>query len=394
MNARRFVSISALGMVTIAAYGAWFYAFGVLLDPILTDTGWSESSLTGAFGLGLALGGLLSIPAGRTLDRIGSGPIFACAAVVSLSGLWIASTTSSVLVFTVSSSVASAVLSALGFYHVTQPTAVRVAPDEPARAIAWLTIYGAVSSTIYLPLAAFLVRRYEWRSAVQIMAVTTAVVLLGAALVVREEERPVRQTGGPGLLAAMRDPYLRRFATAYGMIGFAVGVVLVYQVPLMTAGGLPLATAATLAGARGAAQLTGRVPLGPIVARLGARRSLRMSYGFIIAGIALLAVSGSVVVGAVYALVAGFGIGAASPLSGIHADEVFDRTRLGMFMGFLGAVGALTTAAGPAVAGAIADATGDRWWAIVVGGTAAVAAFSLLGPPTSAPAAAGAVGGA
>jgi len=41
VNRRRFFSISALGIATIAAYGTWFYAFGVLLDPIILDTGWT-----------------------------------------------------------------------------------------------------------------------------------------------------------------------------------------------------------------------------------------------------------------------------------------------------------------------------------------------------------------
>jgi len=380
MDARRFTSISALGLVTIAGYGTWFYAFGVLLDPILLDTGWAESTLTAGFGVGLALGGILSMPAGRALDRFGSRPMFALAAVVTLAGLWSGSFATSSLGFAVPTAVASAALASLTFYHVTQPTSVRVAPDEPTKAIAILTVYGAVSSTIYLPVAALLVDHLGWRSGLRTMATVSVLVMIGAALIVREEERAVRGAPGPGIRDAMRDPYIRRFVIAWTTMGIAVGIILVYQVPLMTDAGLPLATAAALAGARGAAQMTGRIPLSPIVRRLGSRRSLRLAYACIVAGVALLAVSGNIVIGAVYALVAGFGIGAASPLLGIHADEVFDRNRLGMFMGFLGAVGAVATAAGPAVAGALADATGERRWAAVLAIVTAIAAYLLLGP--------------
>jgi MFS family permease len=380
MHTRRFVSISALGLITIAGYGTWFYAFGVLLDPILIDTGWAESTLTAGFGAGLAAGGILSMPAGRALDRFGSRPMFMAAATLSLAGLWLGSLAPSSLGFATATGVASAVLASLTFYHVTQPTAVRVAPDEPAKAIAILTVYGAVASTIYLPVAALLVDRVGWRSALRTMAVVSTLVLVVGAAVVKEEQRAERGSGGPGLRTALADAYIRRFVIAWTTMGFAVGIILVYQVPLMTDAGLPLATAAALAGARGAAQMTGRIPLNPIVRRLGSRRSLRLAYACIIVGVGLLAISSSVLVGAIYALVAGFGIGAASPLLGIHADEIFDRNRLGMFMGFLGAVGAMATAAGPALAGAIADATGERRWAAALALVTAVAAFLLLTP--------------
>ena len=63
-------SITLLGLVTIAAYGTWYYAFGVLLDPILQDTGWSESALSATFALSAAGGGLAAMPAGRLLDQL------------------------------------------------------------------------------------------------------------------------------------------------------------------------------------------------------------------------------------------------------------------------------------------------------------------------------------
>ncbi len=37
-------TIGILGVLTIFAYGSWYYSFGVLLDPIRIDTGWREST--------------------------------------------------------------------------------------------------------------------------------------------------------------------------------------------------------------------------------------------------------------------------------------------------------------------------------------------------------------
>ncbi len=355
-----------LGLVSIAAYGAWYYAFGVLLDPILADTGWGEGWLSGGFALAAAGGGLLAIPAGRLLDHLGARPVFALAAVISTAGLWVAAGADSLAVFTAASVIGAAALAGLGFYHITQTAAVRAAPLDPTRAIALVTIIGAFSSTLYIPFAAYLVTQTDWRTTIRVLAATTGAVLLMGALAVRERDRPDRDAVRPRLSDDLTRPEVRRYVIANGCIGAAVGVILVYQVPLMTGAGLPLALAAWLAGARGAAQVTVRLPLTWIVRRLGARRALRMAFAFITAGIGLLTLAASPAAAGAYALVAGFGIGATSPLQGVYADELFDRATLGASMGAVTTVFGLAGAIGPAAVGWLAGATGSRWWAIGV----------------------------
>ncbi len=51
--------IGVLGVITITVYGSWYYAFGVLLDPIIADTGWSEAVLTTSFAVASIVAGHL-----------------------------------------------------------------------------------------------------------------------------------------------------------------------------------------------------------------------------------------------------------------------------------------------------------------------------------------------
>src|SRR5690554_1355371 len=37
------------GLVVICAFGSWLYGYGVLLEPIRAETGWSESLLSSAY---------------------------------------------------------------------------------------------------------------------------------------------------------------------------------------------------------------------------------------------------------------------------------------------------------------------------------------------------------
>jgi MFS family permease len=58
-------------MVAISSYGACYYAYGALIDPIAADTGWSRATLGAVFSVVLLTGGLGGPLAGRLLDRRG-----------------------------------------------------------------------------------------------------------------------------------------------------------------------------------------------------------------------------------------------------------------------------------------------------------------------------------
>ena len=373
-----YLDIVLLGVVTLAAYGTWAYSFGVLLDPLLDDTGWSESLVTAAFAVSSALGGMIAFPAGRLLDAVGARVVFVVAAVLSTAFLVSASYATDALVFVVTAVAGGAALAGLAFYHVTQTVAVRAAPREGTRAIALLTIVGAFSSAIYLPLAAVLVETFGWRVALRSMAAAAGLVLVVAAAFVRERAAPSGAARRASAPISLRRPEVVRFLAASASAGVAIGIILVYQVPLMVGAGLPLATAATIAGVRGALQIVGRLPMTSMLARWDVRTVTRLAFASVAIGVVLLGFAGNLWVAGLFALVAGFGIGAWSPLQGIYADELFDRSRLGAAMGTVSMVSGLAVASGPAVAGVLSDITGTRVWGVVIGGVSATASVVLL----------------
>jgi MFS family permease len=357
------LGIAVLGVVTIVAYGSWYYAFGVLFDVILADTGWSEATLAGAYSVGVVAQGLATVWAGRLLDRVGSRVVLAVGGVGGGASLVAASLASNTAIFAVASAGVLAFTGACGYYHVTMTAAVRLNPDASAKAIAELTIWGAFSSFLFLPATAALVERVDWRTTTQILGAAVAVTFLAAALVLPSVQSD-RRDAEVGLLALFRStvdrPQRRAFTLALALGAASMSIVVVYQVPVMAAVGLPLATAATVAGLRGMLQVTGRIPLGWIVARLGATRSMALALTAIGLSGAVLAFSGTVAVAVVFAVLAGFGLGAMSPLQGIVVEELFDRETLGASMGVYGLVFNVGGALGPLLAGVLADSTGDR----------------------------------
>ncbi len=376
-------AIGILGIVTICSYGTWYYSFGVLLDPIRLEEGWSESTLAASFSAGTALIGLTSLLGGRLLDRIGHRRVLLLAAAIGPGALFTATLASNVWLFFAAVALASGAMGSLAFYPVTMTTAVRLNPSEPSRAIAVLTIWGAVASAIYLPFTSRLVETLEWRSTVRILAVIAAVVFASAAALL--PDAPPAETREPPPIrdmfrSSVESRQKRLFTVAVAFGGIAMSTMLVYQVPTMTALGLPAGTAATVAGLRGFSQLGGRIPLTGIMARLGNDGALLLAFVAMGIGGALLAFSGTLPVAVVFALVAGFGMGAFSPLQGIMSEELFDRRTLGAMMGFYGSVLLLAGSVGPVLAGVLAETTGDRRWApaVVVAATVVAAGAQAL----------------
>ncbi len=389
MTGRRGVpwgAVTLLGLLTIVGYGTWYYSFGVLLEPVLVDTGWSEEWLVTAFSATGLIGAFAAPLAGRMIDRQRFRPALAATGVVAAAGLLVASSTDSLAVFVLSTGIGGAMLAAFAFYHVTQTLAVRYAPTDSARSVGVLTLYGAFASTIYLPLTAVLVEAGDWRSAMRVLAVIVGCFLVVASVVLPAPPLtdPVEQTRS---LAFLSDPIVWRYAVATFGIGIAVGIVLVYQVTIMTSAGLSLTTAAWLAGARGTTQFLGRLPVIWLAERVGSSRALQFAFAAIGIGCGFLAFAASPVVGMVYVVIGGLGIGATSPLQGIHAARIFPADRLGQGMGSITLVFGVAMAIGPTAVALVGDADTVRWLGPTVAVVASAIAVAMMADPDRSPAA-------
>jgi len=382
--------ISALGLLTIVTYGACYYAYGVLIQPIGADMHWPPAALGAIFSAVLLITGVGGIVAGGLLDRAGEQPLFLAAATVGAGAMFVASFQTGLLPFAIAYAGGCGLVGALGFYHVTQSVAARAAPAAPARAIIWLTLIGALAGPIYLPLTGWLVDTTGWRSAIRVDAATVLVAFLLAAILVRgrggRRRTRLHESAARALVLAWRQPVMRAWLLATLISGAAVDALLVYQIPAMVKVGLPLGVAAAVAGFRGLSQLAGRLPLGPLIARLGTRRTIVLAYAVGAAAMPLLFASGTLALALAFALLAGAATGALSALQGIYTHELADPQHLGALLGTQQALFEVGGAAGPAVAGLLLGATGSFApvvVAIVVGFV--LAAGVLVGGPKPQP---------
>lgn len=253
-------AVDALGVLTIVAYGTWFYGFGVLVGDVGDDLGVGVGALGVVYGLTTLAGGIGAMYVGRLLDQVQLDLIFLClgpAAAVTYAG---ASFAPNFFVFAILHISAGGGIAATGFYSVTQPLVVQLRADDPMRGITRLTIWGAFSSPIAIPLTELTRDGTSWRTAVRLSAAILVMAYFGAGWLARGRvSSAVRSPAKVWTVAkeTMATPLLRCYVAAAFFSSMAVAVLLVYQVQTMKWAGLSAAAAASFAGARGCCSCLG-----------------------------------------------------------------------------------------------------------------------------------------
>jgi cyanate permease len=156
------------------------------------------------------------------------------------------------------------------------------------RALTAVTLIAGFSSTIFLPLSAWLVEAQGWRLALVSLAVILAVGTIPAhSLLLRRrpedlglhpDGQSIRSVGSgspkqPGvtLRAALRDPTFRWVTLAFCLSTAVAFGAQLHLVPILLERGFSPTLAATIAGLIGATQVLGRVLITPFTGRVSLR---------------------------------------------------------------------------------------------------------------------------
>ena len=260
-------ALIALGVGQCVNWGVLYYAFAVLLLPVAQQLRRPAWVVAGAFSLALLMSAALAPQVGAWCDRNG-GPL-----LMQVGGFTAALT---LAVWTVAPGVVAlyAIWAVLGLCMAAtlyEPAFVIVGrsvkdPGQRLRALAAVTLFGGLASTVFLPGTAFLVGSFGWRSAVLILASALAISTAAAGAVLRAARGPSARVGpSPGAVPTrMRPGAPPRFATMSAIFAAAtlasagLGANLI---PALDERGIPPSSAAMLGGLIGVMQLPGRAVL-------------------------------------------------------------------------------------------------------------------------------------
>jgi MFS family permease len=238
------------------------------------------------------------------------------------------------------------------------------------------------------PFAAWLLSIADWRSAQLAIGLIVWVLLVPAALLVRQPPRAAlgaaarkEQASSHNVFQALRSaPFIVLAATFFACCATHAGPIF-HTISYAIACGVPTVAAVSIYSLEGLAGLGGRVVFGLLGDRYGAKRVL-------IGGLIVQALgAGSFVfvhrLEEFYAVAAvfGFAYGGVMPLYAVLARDYFGQRILGTVLGAAAMVSSLGMALGPSLGGWIFDTFGSYAWlyigsfAMGLGATAIAFAF-------------------
>ncbi|MEO7323562.1 MAG: MFS transporter [Dokdonella sp.] len=338
-------------------WGALYYAFSVTLHPMSETFHVSETSIAGAFSTGLLVMAFAAPSVGRALDRGEGTQLMRWGALLAVATL-VASTAITSLIGVYLEWIALGAAMAMVLYEPAFGLVQRAIDDpiERVRALATVTVFGGLASTVCIPLIAWLVAQTGWRSTHAALAAT---LLVGAAVMEQmvfpslRERSYVRHAADVPLASspAPTIPILVRLSFAGSTLA-AMALSALLIAALIDRGHSPVAAANALA-LLGVMQLPGRLWM--VSGRSGGSVPVLLAGPLILLALGLLVIACSHGLRGVGIGVAIFGIGAgwstlARPLV-IHA--LYGSTHAGRLNGSIARLQGFARAAGPLSAAAV-----------------------------------------
>ena len=361
------VIVAVGALMGCVAVGAMF-SLAVFLQPITESTGWSRAGVSSAMTFSFLIMGAAGFGWGALSDRVGVRPVVLAGAVLLGLGLVLASRAASQLQFVLAYALLVGV-SAGSFFVPMMALATGWLPQSRSLAVSLVSVGVGVAPMTVSPFAAWLLTSSDWRSAQLVIGLLVWVLLLPAALLVRQPPEAAQGPDGartaiaPGeVAAALRStPFIVLAATFFACCATHAGPIF-HTISYAIACGVPTVAAVSIYSLEGLAGLGGRLVFGILGDRHGAKRVL-------IAGLVVQALGAGAFVFAdrleeFYAVAAvfGFAYGGVMPLYAVLARDYFGQHIMGTVLGAAAMVSSLGMALGPSLGGWIFDTFGSYAW--------------------------------
>ncbi len=376
--------IGAAALITCIGMGALF-SLGVFLKPIEESMGWSRTGISTIallnwifMGVGSFLWGTLSDRFGTRIVALSGGALLGLGLVLSsqVQALWQLFLTFGVMVG----------LAVGAFYAPLTATATRWFTTNRGLAVAIVSAGIGLGVLLISPLAQALTTLFDWRLAMLVIGDLAWLVIIPAALLIREQPADLGAVAQGGLASAGRDYTTREVVStpqfwAIALTHFACCAAhsgpIFHMVTHALDQGVATMTAATVLSLSGLASVAGRIAMGMIADRVGAKPTL-------VAGLALQALVVALYLlahdaGSFYLLSLVFGVayGGVMPLYALVTRDYFGEKVMGSAYGGVFLISTLGMGLGSFAGGWIYDHLGSYAWLYISSATIGVMAGVL-----------------
>ena len=366
------VVVGAGAMMTCIAFGAML-SLAVFLQPISDAMGWSRSGVSAAATIDFLCMGFAAFFWGALSDRFGTRIVVLAGSLLLGAGLVAASQATSLWQFQLSFGVLIGI-AAGSFYAPMVAVASAWIEQHRSLAVALVSAGMGVAPLTVAPSASWLITTYDWRIAMLVIGIASWALLIPASLLVRPAPQAAAPSTTGGATApevqwtaaqAFRTPQFITLALAHFACCAAHSGPIFHMVSYAMICGIAPLTAVTVYSLAGFSGLGGRLLLGAMADRLGAKPVL--VGGLFVQALSVAAYLAVGQLGEFYALSVVFGLayGGVMPLYAVLVREYFGARIMGTVFGAVSAFASLGMALGPLAGGWVFDTFHAYSWLYV-----------------------------
>ncbi len=385
------VVVGAGALMTCVGFGAMM-SLAVFLKPMSEATGWSLAGVSAASTLNFLGMGVAAFFWGALSDRYGTRIVVLAGSVLLGLGLMTASQAASLWQFQLLWGIL--IGTAVGaFYAPMMAIASAWIEHQRSLAVSLVSAGMGVAPLTVAPFASWLITTYDWRTAMLVIGIAASALLIPAAFLVRPAPQPAALPGAGVAEApaaewtvaqALRTPQFITLALAHFCCCAAHSGPIFHMVSYAMVCGIAPLTAVTVYSLAGFSGLGGRLALGVMADRIGAKPVLVA--GLMVQALCVATYLAVGQLGEFYALSVAFGLayGGVMPLYAVLVREFFGARIMGTVFGAVSAFASLGMALGPWAGGWVFDTFHGYFWLYIgsfgIGIAAVAVALSFPSP--------------
>ncbi len=386
--------IGALILALTISSGTGFYCFGVFMDPVREDFGWTKAQVTWIITVYWMFSGCSAPVIGRLFDLYGARKIMAVAAVLNgacLLSLGLVQTLWQFYLVYGVKAIAHAGIGTVAIGSIVSKWFVK----KRGRATGLATTGIGFGGLFLAPFAGFLIPAYGWRSVYVTLGIMLWVLVIPAILLIIKstpadkgllpygdedvsvetqmtiqddgvrrplpESDPLQFTLGQ----AMCTPTYWMVAMCFIFVPAGVFGTLAHQTSYIESIGISRETASLALGFTSGMGILGKLFYGFLAEKIKVRYAAMICFGTQAIGVLILMATKSMAMVWLFVFVFGFSMGGMASLQPLIIINFFGTASIGAILGSISFVFAIGAASGPQFAAYVYDFFQDYHWAFL-----------------------------